>query len=644
MIHLDQVTLRRGHSILFEQASCQIHQGHHLGLVGVNGCGKSSFLGLLLGQLEADLGEVSLPDWQTAHVAQEVASGEMAAIDYVLDGDSELRRLETVISRHSSDPDNTHDNALHQALAGMEAIDGYTARSRAARILHGLGFREQEMTHPVNAFSGGWRIRLNLARALISRSDMLLLDEPTNHLDLPAVIWLENWLSRYAGTLIVISHDREFLDKICQGILAIEGKRLNSYRGNYSDYERLRAEKALQQEAARRRQEKQVAHLQSYVDRFRAKASKARQAQSRLKMIARLAEIAPAYAASGFTFSFRVPERVPDHLLQLDAADLGYESPLLRGIDFSIKAGDRIGLLGANGTGKSTLIKTLANGSTLLAGHRTINRHTRIGYFAQHQLEQLDTALSPVQQMTGLDSRLTEQQIRDYLGTFGFSGDRIFDPVTQFSGGEKARLVLAMIIHQAPNLLLLDEPTNHLDLDMRVAVTLALQSFTGALILISHDRHMMNSICDELYLVQGDRIELWKEDLDRYARLLKEASREDLDTDPSGNSEREAPRQNRRQLRQQQAERRQALKPLRDRVNGLEKRISEVECELERVSAQLADPDLYAGNSGSDDIASLMKQQSQCRDDLAELEHDWLHASEELESQMTGDPETPSLS
>jgi len=450
VLSLTGVALRRGHTLLFKDVTLQVHAGQRLGVIGANGSGKSSLFAALLGELEADAGDIRLPPaTRIAHVAQQSPSGQRAALDFVLDGDQELRDLQRDIGtarRRGAAAD------LHNLFERLESIDGYAAEARAARLLNGLGFSEADNQRPVEAFSGGWRMRLNLAQALMCRSDVLLLDEPTNHLDLPAILWLEGWLKRYTGILLLVSHDRDFLDALCTRIAHIENGQVRLYTGNYSDFEKLRAEQLSQQEALHKRQEKEVRHIQSYVDRFRYKASKARQAQSRLKMLERMTLIAPAHVDSPFDFQFLEPPRQPQHLAQLEALAAGYERPVLAGVDLLISAGDRIGLLGANGAGKTTLVKALADGSTVLAGNRNLSRDTRIGYFAQHQLELLDPQQSPLDHVRRLAPDVREAELRRYLGSFGFSGNRIFDPVRPFSGGEKARLVLALMIRQQPNL------------------------------------------------------------------------------------------------------------------------------------------------------------------------------------------------
>jgi len=498
MLALTNISLRRGRKVLIENASFQIHAGHRMGVIGANGCGKSSLFAMLLGELEPDDGEVALdPKDEIAHVAQESPHGSGSAVDYVMDGDRELRAVQAAIAEGESAADQPD---LHLLYERMEAIDGFTAESRASRLLHGLGFAAEEYAKPVKAFSGGWRMRLNLARALMCRSDILLLDEPTNHLDLPAILWLERWLKRYEGILLIVSHDRDFLDQICTRIAHIENETIHLFTGNYSQFETLRAEQLAQQQSMYSRQQKEIKHIQSFVDRFRYKASK-----------------------SPFRFHFMEPKKQPQHLLGLIDATVGYgDDVILDNIDLNLSAGDRIGLLGVNGAGKSTLVKALSTGSTLLKGERVLSKDTKIGYFAQHQLELLRPEHSPIDHLRDYAPGDREQDHRNYLGRFGFSGERIFEPVAPFSGGEKARLVLALMIRQGPNLLLLDEPTNHLDLEMRQALSVALIEYTGALVVISHDRHLLRSICDELLIVHDGEVERFNRSLDDYQTWLRE--------------------------------------------------------------------------------------------------------------------------
>jgi len=629
MLALTNVTLRRGRKVLIRNASLQMHAGQRMGVIGANGCGKSSLLAMLLGELEADDGEVTLnPKDVIAHVAQESPHGKTSAVDYVIDGDRELREVQAAIAAGEADPDRPD---LHLLYERLEAIDGFTAESRASRLLHGLGFAADEYAKPVHTFSGGWRMRLNLARALMCRSDILLLDEPTNHLDLPAILWLERWLQRYEGILLIVSHDRDFLDQVCTRIAHIENETVNLYTGNYSQFESLRAEQLALQQAMYVRQQKQIKHIQSYVDRFRYKASKARQAQSRLKMLERMEKIAPAHVDSPFRFHFFEPDKQPQHLLGLLDATLGYgDNVVLDDVSLNLMAGDRIGLLGVNGAGKSTLVKALASGSTLLKGERILSKDTKIGYFAQHQLELLRMEHSPIDHLRDYAPRDREQDHRNYLGRFGFSGERIFEPVAPFSGGEKARLVLALMIRQAPNLLLLDEPTNHLDLEMRQALSVALIEYTGALVVISHDRHLLKSVCDELLIVHDGIVDRFDRSLDDYSAWLREQEekKEQPATPTRDNGVKNV---NRKQQRQEEAQRRQRLKPLMDKVRNVEAQLAAVRTRLAEIETSLADESIYQDANRNEEITGLVQAQAEAKSALESLEWQWLEASEKLE-------------
>ncbi|MBK1700470.1 ATP-binding cassette domain-containing protein [Thiococcus pfennigii] len=624
MIQLQNLSLRRGGQLLLEAVSVRIPPGQKVGVVGANGCGKSSLFALLRGELHADAGEALVPSaWRVAHVAQQTPSGARPAIELVLDGDQELRRIEAELAAAEAAADGVRVAELHGRL---EAIDGYGAPSRAARLLHGLGFAPGDEQRSVDSYSGGWRMRLALARTLMGRSDLLLLDEPTNHLDLDAVIWLEGWLRTYPGTLLLISHDRDFLDAIVDQTLHIEGRGLQLYAGNYSAFERQRAERLAQQQAAYERQQREVAQIHQFIERFRAKATKARQAQSRIKALQRMEQLAPAHVDSPFRFGFPPLGTLPHPLLRLEEAVAGYDArPVLSGIDLSLVPGDRIGLLGPNGAGKSTLVKLLADHIPLLAGRREPAQGLRIGYFAQHQVDQLRPDDSPLVHLQRLDPRASEQELRDFLGGFGFAGDRALAPVAPLSGGEKARLVLALLVRQRPGLLLLDEPTNHLDLEMRHALAAALQGYDGALVLVSHDRHLLRITTDRLLLVDGGRIADFDGDLDDYPAWLANRAAAERSTggpDRDGGS--------RKEQRRQDALARQRLQPLKRRLKDLDARLtglSERRLDLER---RLADPDLYAPEAKGQLLALL--EEKRCVDEeLVDVETDWLEVSEALE-------------
>jgi len=629
MLALTNISLRRGRKVLIESASFQIHAGQRMGVIGANGSGKSSLFAMLLGELEPDDGELALdPKDEIAHVAQESPHGGGSAVDYVMDGDHELRAVQAAIAEGEA---AAHKPDLHLLYERMEAIDGFTAESRASRLLHGLGFAADEYVKPVKEFSGGWRMRLNLARALMCRSDILLLDEPTNHLDLPAILWLERWLKRYEGILLLVSHDRDFLDQICTRIAHIENEAINLFTGNYSQFESLRAEQLSQQQAMYARQQKQIKHIRSYVDRFRYKASKARQAQSRIKMLERMEQIAPAHVDSPFRFHFAKPQKQPQHLLGLTDAAVGYgDNVILDNINLNLSAGDRIGLLGVNGAGKSTLVKALSTGSTLLRGERALSKDTKIGYFAQHQLELLRPEDSPIDHLRDYASDDREQDHRNYLGRFGFSGERIFEPVAPFSGGEKARLVLALMIRQGPNLLLLDEPTNHLDLEMRQALSVALIEYTGALVVISHDRHLLRSICDELLIVHDGIVDRFSRSLDDYPTWLREQEEKSEQAVAKWQGG-PAKSVNRKQQRQEQAQRRQRLKPLYDKVRGVEKELASTRLRLIELEGRLADESIYSDPSRKDELTQLVQDQVAAKSTIESLEREWLEASENLE-------------
>ena len=635
MLNFKDLALRRGTRLLFEGANFTVNTGSKVGLTGANGTGKSSLFALIRGELHEDRGEFSLPpDTIAAHVAQETPALARSALDAVLDGDTRLRAIETELAEAEARHDGHGQARLH---AEYDAIGGYTATSRAAALLHGLGFAPGEERQPVSHFSGGWRMRLNLAQALMCRSDLLLLDEPTNHLDLEATVWLEDWLRVYPGTLLLISHDREFLDRVVDHILHIENGGIELYTGNYSDFERRRAERLAQRQAAYTRQQREIARVHQFVDRFRAKATKARQAQSRLKALARMELIAPAHADSPFEFAFRQPDKTPYPLLRLEDLDIGYgDKTVVRGVDLSLVPGDRIGLLGPNGAGKSSFIRTLAGELPPLAGTVLPAQDLRIGYFAQHQLEQLNPGLSPLQHLVKLDPKGGEQALRNYLGGFGFGGAQADGNVSVFSGGERARLVLAMLAYQRPNLLLLDEPTNHLDLEMRHALALALQEFEGAIILISHDRFLLRTVADRFLVIANHQVEPFNGDIDEYREWVHSREQQSAAADqPAGDgaatplpsSESAAQRKERKR---QEAAQRQRLAPLRAGLRTAEQRIDELGRRKRELQALLADAALY-GDSGKDRLKALLKEQGEVEAELLEVESLWLNLSTDLE-------------
>jgi len=612
MITLRNITLQRGTKVLFNQLNVTIHAGQKLGFIGANGSGKSSLFALLRKELHQDEGDVEYPPRLTiAHVAQETPAVTMSAIDYVLAGDEELCEIETQLAAVAND--GMREAALH---AQFDAIDGYTARARAAQLMHGLGFGVTEDEKAVNEFSGGWRMRLNLARALMCRSDLLLLDEPTNHLDLDAVLWFEQWLKHYQGTLLLISHDRDFLDNVINTIAHVNQKNIDLYTGNYESFERQRAAKLALQQAAYQKQQQEIAHIQSFIDRFRAKATKAKQAQSRMKALARMELIASAHVDSPFHFSFPELSKVPNKLIDLDKVDIGYnEQAILKNVTLDITAGSRFGLLGQNGAGKSTLIKLLAGLIKPLQGECTLGEGLQIGYFAQHQLEQLHGEESPLQHLQHLNSKATEQSLRDFLGGFGFIGDMAIAPVAPFSGGEKARLALALIVWQQPNILLLDEPTNHLDLEMRHALTLALQDYTGALVVVSHDRHLLRTTTDQLLLVADGSVTKFEGDLADYRQWLLDSRRD---------SRRES-----RQTQKKPAQSREQRRPLQNRLKNLEKTLGKLTTEKAAIEALLSDPSCY---DNQEKLHEYIAQQAALTEELEKTEEMWLEVSEALEA------------
>ena len=627
MINFTDVALHRGPKTLFESVTLTIHAGQKVGVVGANGVGKSSLFSLLRGELATDTGELSLPpNTVIAHVAQETPGVERSAIDYVLDGDAELREVEAALAEAE---DGHRQGELH---ARLEAIGGYTARSRAAKLMHGLGFAPGTEERPVASFSGGWRMRLNLAQALMCRSDLLLLDEPTNHLDLDAVLWLEEWLRAYPGTLLLISHDRDFIDRVAHHIAHLERQGITLYAGNYSDFEVRRAEKLAQQQTAFERQQREVAHIRSYVDRFRAKATKARQAQSRLKALARMELIAPAHVDSPFHFAFRAPEKTPHPLLQIEEASGGYgETVIFNDAKLNLAPGDRVGLLGPNGAGKSTLIKLLAGELAPLAGKHEAAPDLKIGYFAQHQLEQLDPQASPLLHLQRIDPKASEQSLRDFLGGFGFHGDNALAEVAPFSGGEKSRLALALIVYQRPNLLLLDEPTNHLDLEMRHALTLALQGFEGAMVVVSHDRALLRTVADRMVLVADGAVAPFDGDLDDYKKWLDSRRREEDAPVREERADAEHSAAARKERKRLEAERRKQLAPLRKEFEKLEKRMEKLFTDKEALETKLAEPELY-DEANKEKLKELLLEQARIDGELSETEEAWLAVGEELEA------------
>lgn len=629
MIKLDDISLQRGSKFLLSGANATFHPGQKVALIGANGTGKSSLFQLLMGQLSADDGQVSIPSqWRIAHMAQEVATSERRALDYIIDGDSQLRAIETALAEAEARDDHSQLGKLHEQL---DTIDGYNARVRAEQLLLGLGFSMSDVDKPANSFSGGWRIRLNLAQALMSPSDLLLLDEPTNHLDLDAELWLESWLQRYDGSLLLISHDRDFIDSVCESVVHIEHQKLNAYRGNYSGFERQRAERLAQQQANFEKQQRRIGEIQAFVSRFRAKATKARQAQSRLKELARMEEIAPAHIDSPFDFVFPHPGKFSDPLLNLSHAQLGYgDNPIVEKVNISIHPGSRIGLLGANGAGKSTLIKSLAGEISLLGGQFTQGENLRLGYFSQHQLEALDLDASPALHLQRLSPKATEQEIRNFLGGFNFHGEMALDTIRHFSGGEKARLALAIVVWQKPNLLLLDEPTNHLDLEMCHALTMALQEFEGAVIVVSHDRHLLRNTVDQFLLIAHGRADTFDGDLDDYSRWLIDQRKNSATNSDAQDSAAEKGGSKKEQ-RQQAADLRKQLTPITNAIKTVERAIAKSDQSLARIEEALADTELYEA-SQKQKLQELLQEQGRLRQEKEQQEEKWFELQDQLES------------
>lgn len=638
MIQLDQLSIRRGGRILFQKASMQLHPGWKIGLTGVNGAGKSTLFSALLGGIESDSGSLTRPNiWTVAHMAQEIKALDMKAIDFVLSGDEEYWQIQDQLNH----PENLSNDELAHLYSRFEEIHGYTASSKASQLMAGLGFFEHQSELLVSSFSGGWRMRLNLARTLMSRSDLLLLDEPTNHLDLDAILWLEDWLKAYEGTLILISHDRDFLDAITDHILHIENQILTLYTGNYSTFETTRAERLAQQQQAFEKQQEAKAHLQKFIDRFKAKATKARQAQSRIKQLERMQELAPAHVDNPFTFSFREPSKMSSPLLTLEHADIGYGDKLIvTNVNLQITPTSRIGLLGMNGAGKSTLIKSLVGDLALIQGVRKDSELLNIGYFAQHQMDALDGNASPMLQLARIaDPKISEATLRSFLGSFGFSGERMDTPSESFSGGERARLALALIVWLRPNVLILDEPTNHLDLDMRHALTMALQDFEGAVVLVSHERQLIASVCDELILVHAGQSKEFDGDLQDYAAWLRQAR---IDMMKNGQKP-SAPIQSqviektsiskvdKEAQRKEAARQRELSRPIRKNIEKIESQIGKIQPRLVEIEESLADSALYEANR-KDDLLKLMNEQTELKTKLEQAEEQMLELMMELET------------
>ncbi|GAA5095665.1 ATP-binding cassette domain-containing protein [Wohlfahrtiimonas larvae] len=633
MIEFNQITLRVGTKVLIEDFTAQIHNKMHVGLVGKNGTGKTSLFNMILGNYESDKGSLHIqPHLQIAHVEQEISNTELTAFDYVLSGDAELIALRKAEEKALEENDGLEISRIHQEL---DRIDGYRADSKASALLMGLGFEYHEITKAVKHFSGGWRMRLNIAKALMCRSDILLLDEPTNHLDFETVVWLENWLKSYQGILVIISHDKEFLDHTCNHILHLENQKATFYKGNYADFQRLRAEKLALQQAMYEKNEKTKAHLENFIRRFGAKATKAKQAQSRVKALSKLADIAPVVATNEFHFSFLKPDRIPDPLLTFDNVSIGYEpnKPILEKVELTLTPDSRLGLLGKNGEGKSTLIKAIAGELNIEKGEYVASEFLKIGYFAQHQLEYLSITESPMWHIQSLDPLIGTQDIRNFLGRFDFHGEKALESIERFSGGEKARLALAMIVYQKPNLLLLDEPTNHLDLEMREAIAMALQEFEGGVVIVSHDASLLEMCCDQFAIVSNHRFELYDGDLESYRALVsdsrsgKTSSKTTISATPVETAADHTPKLDFNERKNLNSK----LKKLERDVKKFEKEIPKIEDKISKLDEILGDSDTYVSKS-HDEIQKLNDEKDQLHQKLSDMEEAWLLNNDEIET------------
>lgn len=636
MIYINNLEVMRGTTTLLEEASATIYPNKRVGIIGRNGCGKSTLFALIKGEIPPENGEITIPKgWVISSVAQETPGLDESAIDYVIDGDKHFRELEAELAKADATGDGMKSAKIHSEL---EVAGAYTIKSRAGALLTGLGFQTSDFDKPTKDFSGGWRMRLNLAQALICPSDLLLLDEPTNHLDLDTVMWLEDWLKAYQGTLLIISHDRDFLDNICTHIIHMENKKLNSYTGNFSSFEIERAQKLALQKAMYEKQQTKLAHMQAFVDRFRYKATKAKQAQSRIKAMEKMERIVQAQVDSPFSFEFFDSEELPQTLVRMEQLNAGYGSTvILNDIKLNLVPGSRIGLLGRNGAGKSTFIKTIAGEIPPINGTISLAKGIKVGYFAQHQLEYLDPLGTPLSHITRLSPNTKELELRSFLGGFGFSGDKALDNVNHFSGGEKARLVLALIVWQKPNLLLLDEPTNHLDLQMREALIIALSDFKGALIVVSHDRHLLRTTTNEFYMVSEGKVFAFDGDLDDYHNYLieldkKHQEEEKLKQGLQDNSSNKSTASSVKSKEQKRAEAafRQSLRPLKQAIEKLEKELSQLNDKKTELETIMADASIYDA-SRKDELQKTLLAQRENEQRLEEVELMWLEKSEELQ-------------
>ncbi|MDB2510608.1 ATP-binding cassette domain-containing protein [Gammaproteobacteria bacterium] len=620
MLSFTNLALRRGPNLLFEDASFVIHRDKKVGLIGANGAGKTSLFKMITGELDVEEGYLDYPhDLRISYLAQEVPGTNDVAVQYVLEGDKQLINIQQKIISAEENERFEELGELHEIFNSM---DGHSATAKAEQLMIGLGFSQEDLQKTVKDFSGGWRVRLNLARTLMQPSDLLLLDEPTNHLDLDAIVWLADWIKSFKGALILISHDREFLDECVNTIAHIHRQAIELYTGNYSQFEEVKALRLAEQAATFKKQQREIAHMQDFVRRFKAKATKARQAQSRVKALERMEVIAPAHVDSPFHFTIPQADKISDPLLTLDDATLGYSSPVLEKINLSLHPGDRIGLLGPNGAGKSTLMKSLVASIPLMDGHRFEGANLKIGYFSQHQVDDLDLSKTAYQCIHQLDPEKTEQQVRTYLGGYDFKNDKVKDPIKLFSGGEKARLALAIIAYQQPNLLLMDEPTNHLDMEMRQALTMALQSFGGAILLISHDRHLLANNVDQFLLVENGSILEFDGDLNDYSlRILKNLNKSHAS---KSTTTKESTPGAQRQLDQKK------IKQLKNEIHAAEKRLKRLQEKIAGVEGILQSPETYDGDF-QDDLHDLIRNQTELKTEIEEVEQTWLNLNEQLE-------------